>query len=306
MASPFLFRFFALMHKAGFVNILGYPNVGKSTLMNALVGERLSVINSKAQTTRHRIMGIVNGDDYQLVFSDTPGILKPKYKLQEKMMDFVSNALTDADVFLLVTDITSAPEKSLELIPEKLKSEKTPLIILINKIDISNQGAVETHVQFWKKEMPHAQIYPVSAQLKFNLGSVLDNIVKLIPECPPYFDKDQLTDKPERFFVTEIVRGRILELYSEEVPYSVELSVEYFKDQPEILKISVTVYVNRESQKAIIIGKGGQAIKKLGMASRKDLEEFFQKKIFLELNVKVSEGWRDNDQQLKRFGYDNK
>ena len=292
-------------HKAGFVNILGYPNVGKSTLMNALVGERLSVINSKAQTTRHRIMGIVNADDYQIVFSDTPGILQPKYKLQEKMMGFVQTALKDADVFLLVTDITAVKEKSLELIPEKLKKEGVPVIVLINKIDISNQQKLEEHVQFWKKELPHAQIYPVSAQLKFNLPTVLDNIVKLLPESPAYFDKDQLTDKSERFFVTEIIRGNILNLYQEEIPYSVELNVESFKDSEEILKIATTIYVERETQKAIVIGSGGQAIKKLGMDSRKDLEEFFQKKIFLELTVKVSEGWRDNDNQLKRFGYDN-
>jgi len=290
-------------HKAGFVNIIGNPNVGKSTLMNALVGERLSIITSKAQTTRHRIFGIVNEADYQIVFSDTPGLLVPKYKLQEKMMGFVSSALDDADLFLIVTDITEDFKKTTELLPTKILSGNTPVLLLINKIDTSNQTALEERVEQYKKLIPRAEILPISALHKVNTAYILKRIIELLPESPPYFDKDQLTDKPERFFVSEIIREKILLLYSEEIPYSVEIVIESFKDTDKILKIAAVIYVERDSQKPIIIGKEGKSIKKLGIEARKDIETFFGKKVFLELFVKVNPNWRNNEQNLKHFGY---
>lgn len=290
-------------HKAGFVNILGNPNVGKSTLMNALVGERLSIITNKAQTTRHRIMGIVSSDNYQIIFSDTPGLLKPKYKLQERMMEFVKTALKDADVFLLVTDVTEKFEKAYDLLPESIIKGEAPIILIINKIDLTNQQELEKRVEEWHQALPKAEILPISALHKLNTSYILKRIVELLPVSPPYYDKDQLTDKPERFFVSEIIREKILLLYNEEIPYSVEVEVESFKEAENIIRIGAVVFVERESQKPIIIGKEGKSIKKLGIEARKEIETFFQKKIHLELFVKVNPDWRNNDQNLKRFGY---
>ena len=291
-----------MAHKAGFVNIIGSPNVGKSTLMNVLVGERLSIITSKAQTTRHRIMGIVNGEDFQIVYSDTPGVLKPNYKLQESMMDSVYTALTDADIILFVTDIYE-DIKMEEKILNKIKNASAKVLLLVNKIDLSKQEQLEEKVQHWKGELPNAEVIPVSALEKFNVTYVFDRILALLPESPGFYEKDQLTDKPEKFFVSEIIREKILTSYKKEIPYSVEVVVESFKDEEKIIKIRAEIFVIRDSQKGIIIGHQGKALKKVGTEARKDMEEFFQKQVFLELFVKVNKDWRDNDAQLKRFGY---
>lgn len=293
-----------MAHKAGFVNIIGSPNVGKSTLMNVLVGERLSIITSKAQTTRHRIMGIVNGEDFQIVYSDTPGVLKPNYKLQESMMEFVHTAITDADLLLFVTDIYE-DIKIEEHILNKIKHAKVPVLLLINKIDLATQEKLEEKVAYWKQEVPAAEVIPVSALEKFNITYIFDRIIALLPEGPGYYEKDQLTDKPEKFFVSEIIREKILTNYKKEIPYSVEVVVESFKEEEKIIKIRAEIMVVRESQKGIIIGHQGKALKKVGTEARKDMEEFLQKQVFLELFVKVNKDWRDSDQQLKRFGYNN-
>jgi len=288
-------------HKSGFVNIIGNPNVGKSTLMNALVGEKLSIITSKAQTTRHRIMGIVNGEDFQIVYSDTPGIINPNYKLQESMMGFVNTAMVDADIFLYLVE-KKAGLKS-EEINQRLKKTSIPLIIIINKIDLSQQNEVMEAMQYWQSEFPNAEVIPISAKEKFNIQKVLDVIIEKLPDSPPYFDKEQLTDKSERFFVSEIIREKILLNYQKEVPYSTEVEIESFKEEERIIRIQTTIYVARQSQKGILIGHEGKMLKKVGTEARKDMEAFFGKKIFLELFVKVRKDWRDNDQELKRFGY---
>ncbi len=294
-----------MTHKAGFVNIIGSPNVGKSTLMNALVGERLSIITSKAQTTRHRIMGIVNGEDFQIVYSDTPGVLKPNYKLQESMMEFVNTALSDADIILFMTDIYE-DIKIEEKVLHKIKNTSAKVLVLVNKIDLAKQqDQLEEKVQYWKNEVPNSEVIPVSALEKFNVNYVFDRILALLPEGPGFFDKDQLTDKPEKFFVSEIIREKILKNYKKEIPYSVEIVIESFKDEEKIIKIRAEIMVIRESQKGILIGHQGKALKKVGTEARKDMEEFFQKQVFLELFVKVNKDWRDNDNMLKRFGYTN-
>lgn len=294
-----------MTHKAGFVNIIGSPNVGKSTLMNVLVGERLSIITSKAQTTRHRIMGIVNGEDFQIVYSDTPGVLKPNYKLQESMMEFVNTALSDADIILFVTDIYE-DVKIEEKVLERIKKTSAKVLLLVNKIDLAKeQDQLEAKVQYWKHEVPNAEVIPVSALEKFNVNYIFDRILALLPEGPGYYDKDQLTDKPEKFFVSEIIREKILLNYKKEIPYSVEVLVESFKDEEKIIKIRAEILVVRDSQKGIIIGHQGKALKKVGTEARKDIESFFGKQVFLELFVKVNKDWRDNDQQLRRFGYHN-
>ena len=289
-------------HKSGFVSIVGCPNVGKSTLLNALVGERLSIITSKAQTTRHRIMGIVSGDYYQMVFSDTPGILKPNYKLQEKMMEFVVSAFSDADVFLLIVDIYEdivLDEKYLE----KLKNTKTPVLLLLNKIDMATQEVLDTKMAEWKEKLPSAEIIPISALKKFNLETVMYRITQLLPVGEAFYDKDTLTDKPEKFFVSEIIREKILLKYKKEIPYSVEVVVNSFKDEEKILRIQADILVERESQKGIIIGHKGEALKKVGTLARQDAETFFGKQIYLELFVKVSKDWRNSDSNLRNFGY---
>ncbi len=289
-------------HKSGFVSIVGCPNVGKSTLMNVLVGEKLSIITSKAQTTRHRIMGIVSGDDYQIVFSDTPGILKPNYKLQEKMMEFVVSAFSDADVFLLIVDIYEdivLDEKYLE----KLKKTSTPVLLLLNKIDMATKEVLDTKMAEWKEKLPNAEIIPISALKKFNLENVMYRITQLLPVGEAFYDKDTLTDKPEKFFVSEIIREKILLQYKKEIPYSVEVVVNSFKDEETILRIQADILVERESQKAIIIGHKGEPLKNVGTRARIDAETFFGKKIFLELFVKVAKDWRSNDSNLKNFGY---
>lgn len=291
------------MHKSGFVNIIGNPNVGKSTLMNELVGERLSIITSKAQTTRHRIMGIVNGDDFQIVYSDTPGILKPAYKLQESMMNFVSGALTDADVILYVTDTVERGDESSEAIVDVLSRGEVPVIVVINKIDLSTQVQLGALVVRWHARLPKAEIVPVSALNRFNMDGLLDRIVARLPEGEPYYPKDTLTDRPLRFFASEIIREKILLNYQKEIPYSVEIAIEEYKEEPTIDRIAATIYVARESQKAIIIGRRGEMLKKVGTAARVDLEKFLDKKVFLQLFVKVSDNWRDSDKQLRRFGY---
>ncbi|MBE6325081.1 MAG: GTPase Era [Bacteroidales bacterium] len=295
------------MHKSGFVNIVGNPNVGKSTLMNALVGERLSIITSKAQTTRHRIMGIVNGTtngtDWQIVYSDTPGVLKPNYKLQEQMREFSDSALVDADVLLYVTDVQDSPDKNADFI-EKVQHARSRVFLIINKIDLTTQATLEDLVTFWHKTLPQAEIFQISAQERFGIDSLMQRIVEVLPECPPFFDKDQLTDKPERFFVNEIIREKILLNYDKEIPYSVEVEVEQFKEEASIIRISAVIYVERESQKGIIIGRAGAALKKVGSDARRDLETFFGKKIFLELFVKVDKDWRQKSSRLKHYGYD--
>ncbi|MDP4186446.1 MAG: GTPase Era [Bacteroidota bacterium] len=291
-----------MTHKSGFVNIIGNPNVGKSTIMNNFVGEKLSIITSKAQTTRHRIMGIVNGEDYQIVYSDTPGILKPSYKLQETMMKFVGSAFVDADLIIYVTDVVEQVGKNHEYI-EKLKSTEVPVFLLINKIDLSSQPAVEKLVENWKEMLPKATIYPVSALTDFNLDVVKNAIIDALPEGPAYYPKDAMTDRSERFFVTEIIREKILLNYRQEIPYSVEVAVESFKEEEDIIKISSIIYVMRESQKGIIIGNKGAALKKVGTEARKDIEAFFGKKVFLKMFVKVSKDWRDDERSLQRFGY---
>lgn len=290
------------MHKSGFVNIVGNPNVGKSTLMNALVGERISIITSKAQTTRHRIMGIVNGDDFQIVYSDTPGVLKPNYRLQESMLNFSKSALTDADVILYVTDVFDSYEKNADFV-DKVNLNTAPLILIINKIDLIDEEKLIVLVEKWKTLTPRAEIYPVSALEKFNIEPVFKRIKELLPESPPFFDKDQLTDKSERFFVTEIIREKILMNYEKEIPYSVEVEVEQFKDENNLIRISAVIYAERDSQKGILIGHGGKSLKKVGTEARKDLEQFFDKKVFLELFVKVEKDWRNKDIKLKGFGY---
>jgi len=292
-----------MAHKAGFVNIIGNPNVGKSTIMNELVGEKLSIITKKMQTTRHRIKGIVNGDDFQIVYSDTPGILKPGYKLQETMMKFVDSALTDADVILFVTDVVEQPDKNPEYIA-RIRKSNMPVIVLINKIDLSGQNEVTRLFDYWSEVFPGADIFPVSAREKFNLEPVLARILELLPENPPFFGKDQFTDRSERFFMQEFIREKILLAYQKEVPYSVEIEVESFKEMEEIIHIEAVIYVSRESQKGIIIGKEGKMLKRVGSEARADAEEFFGKKIFLKLFVKVAKDWRNKDRALKNFGYD--
>lgn len=276
--------------------------MGKSTLMNALVGERLSIITAKAQTTRHRIMGLVNTDDYQIVYSDTPGILKPNYKLQESMMTFVNTAITDADVFLYVTDVVETPDKNIEYI-DRLKKTSTPIILIINKVDLSTQEKLEVLVEQWKERLPEAMIIPASAKLNFNLEAIMSNIVRLLPEAPPYFPKDQLTDKPMRFFAAEIIREKIFLNYEKEVPYCTEVVIESYVEDPKIVRIGAVIYVARQTQKGIIIGKQGSMLKKVGTEARKELEAFLGTKVFLEIFVKVSDKWRDNERDLKNFGY---
>ncbi len=290
------------MHKAGFVNIVGNPNVGKSTLMNALVGERISIATFKAQTTRHRIMGIYNTEEMQIVFSDTPGVLKPTYKLQESMLNFSTSALVDADVLLYVTDVVETPDKHSDFV-EKVAAMNEPVLLLINKIDLSNQKDLEKLVTDWHELLPKAEIIPISAANRFNLEYVMKRIKELLPESPPYFDKDQWTDKPARFFVTEIIREKILLYYDKEIPYSVEVVVEQFKEDNKRIHIHAVIYVERESQKGIIIGKQGRALKKVASEARRDLEKFFGKSIFLETFVKVDKDWRSSDKELKNFGY---
>ena len=292
------------MHKSGFINIIGNPNVGKSTLMNNLVGEKLSIITSKAQTTRHRILGIVNGDNFQLIFSDTPGIIKPSYELQDSMMDFVKSALEDADVILYMVEIGEKSIKDPD-VHNKIQNTKIPTIILLNKIDLSNQEDLENQINIWSNKYPNTEIYPISALNNFNTEKVINRIIELIPESPPYFPKDQLTDKPERFFVNEKLREKILLYYNKEIPYSVEVQTEEFKEEESIIKIRSLILVERESQKGIIIGHKGVALKKIGTKARIDLEKFFGKKVFIELHVKVSKNWRSNPNQLKKFGYRN-
>ena len=301
-------RFFSLlpnkfdMHKAGFVNIVGNPNVGKSTLMNLLVGERISIATFKSQTTRHRIMGILNTDEMQIVFSDTPGVLKPNYKLQESMLNFSESALADADVLLYVTDVVEKPDKNMEFI-EKVRKMQVPILLLINKIDLSNQEALVKCVEEWHGLIPQAEIIPISAISKFGVDVVMKRIKDLLPDSPPYFDKDQWTDKPARFFVTEIIREKILLYYDKEIPYAVEVVVEQFKEEAKSIHINAVIYVERDSQKGIIIGKQGKALKKVSSEARKTLEKFFQKSIYLETFVKVDKDWRSSDKELKNFGY---
>ena len=293
------------MHKAGFVNIVGNPNVGKSTLMNALLGERISIATFKAQTTRHRIMGIYNTDDMQIVFSDTPGVLKPAYKLQESMLEFSNSALTDADVLLYVTDVIEKAEKNNDFI-EKVSRLDVPVIVLINKIDLTDQQNLEQLVEAWHGVLPKAEIIPISASNKFNVDVVLRRVKDLIPASPPYFDKDQWTDKPARFFVSEILREKILLYYDKEIPYSVEVVVEQFKETDKKISINAVIYVERESQKGIIIGHQGKALKKVSTEARKRLEKFFGKTIYLKTFVKVDKDWRNSDKELRNFGYDQK
>ena len=291
------------MHRSGFVNIVGNPNVGKSTLMNRLVGERISIITSKAQTTRHRIMGIVNTDTMQIVYSDTPGVLRPNYKLQKSMLNFSESALGDADVLLYVTDVVEKTDKNEEFLNRVQKTE-SPVLLLINKIDLSNQQDLEKMVLRWHELLPNAEIYPISAQAGFNIDVVRKRIEELIPPSPPYFEKDALTDRPARFFVTEIIREKILLYYQKEIPYSVEVVVEQFVEDEKNIRIKSIIIVERESQKGIIIGHRGQALKKVGMMARKDLEKFFDKKVFIEIFVKVESDWRNRDNMLKNFGYE--
>ena len=290
-------------HRAGFVNIIGNPNVGKSTLMNALVGEKLSIVTAKAQTTRHRIMGIVNGDDYQIVYSDTPGILKPNYRLQKSMMDFVDTAIGDADIILYVTDTIEKGDKNEEYIA-KLKQIQCPVILVINKIDISNQEQVLQLMGWWKEQLPNAIIFPASAQEKFNLDNIFDAIVANLPQAPAWYDKDVFTDKNLRFFASEIVREKIFLNYKEEIPYSCEVAIEEFKEGDERYDISAVIYVMRDSQKGVIIGKAGSALKRVGTQARIEMEDFFQKKVFLRLFVKVDQDWRESKKELRKFGYE--
>jgi GTP-binding protein Era len=289
------------MHKAGFVNIIGKPNAGKSTLMNALVGEKLSIVTPKAQTTRHRIISILNGEDYQIVFSDTPGIIDPGYKMQECMMAFVDEAFKDADVLIYLVDAGERPEAE-HLSPE-LISTKIPVILVINKVDQSTQEKIDENIIKWKKILPNAELLVVSALRKFNIDSLTNLIVKLLPESPPYYDKDTLTDRSQRFFVSEIIREKALLLYYKEIPYCIEIDIDEFKEEENIFRISAIIYVVRDSQKVIVIGEGGKSIKRLGTDARKDIEEFLGKKVFLQLFVKVQKNWRDNVLLLKKFGY---
>lgn len=290
------------MHKAGFVNIVGNPNVGKSTLMNQLVGERISIATFKSQTTRHRIMGIVNTDDMQIVFSDTPGVLQPNYKMQEYMLAFSESALADADILLYVTDVVETPEKNIEFL-EKVRKMTIPVILLINKIDQSNQKTLDQLVEKWHNILPNAEILPISASNKFGIDILLNRIQELLPDSPPYFGKDQLTDKPAKFFVSEIFREKILLFYDKEIPYSVEVKVDSFKETEQQIHIHAVIYVERDSQKGIIIGHQGMALKKVSTEARKDLEKFFGKKIYLETFVKVDKNWRNSTRELNSFGY---
>jgi len=292
-----------MSHKAGFVNIIGYPNVGKSTLMNALVGEKLSIITSKAQTTRHRIMGIVNGEDFQIIYSDTPGIVRdPSYKMHEYMNQYIESALIDADVILLMNEAGQQFEED-EII-DRIKSSSVPVIVIINKIDLSSQEKIFTEIDYWKSKLPDAEVIPISATKKFNISKVFDVILDLIPLNPPFFPKDELTDRSVRFFVSEIIREKVFTNYKKEIPYAVEVSVDEYKEEPKLVRISTTIFVDRESQKAIILGHQGKSIKKVGTEARKDIEEFIQNKVFLEITVKVNKGWREKENMLKRFGYD--
>lgn len=290
--------------KSGFVNLVGNPNVGKSSLMNLLTGERISIATFKAQTTRHRIMGIVNTDDAQIVFSDTPGVLKPNYKMQEAMLAFSESALQDADVLLYVTDVVERANKNADFLA-KVREMSVPVLLLINKIDTSNQQDLERLVSEWHEQLPKAEIFPISAKAKFNVDTVLRRIKELLPDAPPYFERDQWTDKPARFFVTEIIREKILLYYDKEIPYACEVSVERFKEQEKSIHINAIIYVERESQKGIIIGHQGVALKKVSTEARKEMERFFQKNIFLELFVKVDKDWRNNDRRLNAYGYHN-
>ena len=290
-------------HRAGFVNIVGNPNVGKSTLMNDLVGERISIITSKAQTTRHRITGIVNTPEYQIVFSDTPGVLKPKYKLQESMLEFSEGALTDADILLYVTDVVEDPEKHKDFL-DRVAKETVPVLLVINKVDLlKNNEELEALVDAWKKRLPNAEIFPVSAIQNFNVENLKARIIELLPPSPPFFGKDALTDKPMRFFVTEIIREKLLLNYDKEIPYSAEVLVEKFEEKENSIHIMAVIYVERDTQKGIIIGKGGEKIKKVGIAARQDIEKFFDKKVYLELFVKVEKDWRNRENKLRQFGY---
>jgi GTP-binding protein Era len=292
-----------MMHKAGFVNIIGNPNVGKSTLMNALVGEKLSIITPKAQTTRHRILGIVNHEEYQIVFSDTPGIIKPAYELQASMMDFVKSALDDADILIYMVEVGENAQKN-EAFFNKIINSKIPVILLLNKIDKSTQEEVAEKIAYWREKVPNSFVYIISALERFNVDTVFYKIIELLPEGPPYYPKDQLTDKPERFFVNEKIREKILMHYKKEIPYSVEVETESFIEEETIVRIRSVIMVERETQKGIIIGHKGTAIKRVGAEARKDLERFFLKKVFIELYVKVNKDWRSDKNQLKRFGYD--
>ena len=293
-------------HRSGFVNIVGNPNVGKSTLMNALVGERLSIITSKAQTTRHRILGIVNGEDFQMVYSDTPGVLSPNYRLQEKMLEFSRSALVDADVLLYVTDVTDSADRNADFLEKvkKMSLAGTRVFLIINKIDLTTQETLENLVAFWHNQLPEAEIFPISAQERFGVAQLFDKIKEALPVGPAFFPKDQLTGKSERFFVNEIIREKILLNYDKEIPYSVEVEVESFIEEEDIIRISAVIYCERDSQKGIIIGKAGSALKRVGSQARKDVEEFFQKQVFLQLFVKVDRDWRSNTGRLKHYGYD--
>ncbi len=293
------------MHKAGFVSIVGNPNVGKSTLMNLFVGERISIATFKAQTTRHRILGIVSTDDYQIVFSDTPGVLKPNYKLQEDMLAFSVSSLEDADILLYVTDTVEKQSKNEDFIA-KVKNLRIPILVLINKIDLSNEKDVTKLVEYWHTQIPQAEIVPLSAKVKFNVDNIMRRIVELLPESPNYFDKDQLTDKPSKFIVSEIIREKILLYYDKEIPYSVEVLVTEFKETESLLRIRATIYVERDSQKGIIIGHGGVALKRVGEEARRDIQKFFDKKVYLNLFVKVDSNWRNSTKSLESFGYEPK
>lgn len=303
------------MHKSGFVNIVGNPNVGKSTLMNALVGERLSIITSKAQTTRHRIMGIVNGDDFQIVYSDTPGVLQPNYRLQQQMLEFSRSALVDADVLLYVTDVQDNPERNPDFIQKvkgwvenaaKLRGQNKggECFLVLNKIDLTTEDTLNRLVDFWHKQLPDAKIFPISAREKFGVDQLFAAIREALPECPPFFPKDQLTDKSSRFFVNEIIREKILLTYDKEIPYSVEVEVDSFVEEEKLIRISAVIYCERDSQKGILIGKAGTALKKVGSLARKDIEDFFQKQCFLQLFVKVDKDWRSSETRLRHYGYD--
>ncbi|MBL7472903.1 GTPase Era [Robertkochia sediminum] len=292
-------------HKAGFVNIIGNPNVGKSTLMNAFVGEKLSIITSKAQTTRHRIFGIVNGDDFQMIISDTPGVIKPAYELQKSMMDFVRSAFDDADVLLYMVEIGEKALKDEDFF-KKLTGSKVPVLLLINKIDKADQEQLETQVAYWREQVPNAEVYPISALENFSVEQVFNRILELLPESPPFYPKDQLTDKPERFFVNETIREKILLNYKKEIPYAVEVETEEFLEDEKIIRMRSVIMVERDTQKGIIIGHKGAALKKVGVQAREDLEKFFGKQVHLELYVKVNKNWRSDQRQLRRFGYDQK
>ncbi len=292
-----------MAHKSGFVNIIGHPNVGKSTLMNMLMGEKLSIITPKAQTTRHRILGIVNGDDYQIVYSDTPGIVRPHYKLHESMMKFVHTALQDADIFIYMTE---AGENSFdEEVIHKIKESGKPLVFLVNKVDTISPGEVEIKIKYWQDKFPEAKVLPISAKLNYNTDKITEEVLRLLPENEPYFPKDdELSDRPLRFFISEMIREKIFMLYQQEIPYSAEVVVDAYKEKPDIVVISATIFVERDTQKAIILGHKGASIKKLGTLARKDIEAFIEKKVFLELSLKVSSDWREDANQLKRFGYE--